>query len=194
LIPPSTLFSLLVGYIVLFAFILIEQFLRQTESARTFRTGIHDRGSTVVVAAGFGFGLLLPLTLDILGVGLFTLGFVEELVSLFIMLFGLSLRAWSASTLGSYYSRTLLVARGQKVVTSGPYSKVRHPGYLGTILLWCGFGVLSSNSVTAILFPVMFTAIYLYRISAEEEMLDQEFGDEYSEYRKKTRKLIPLVY
>jgi len=82
----------------------------------------------------------------------------------------------------------------QRVITSGPYAKIRHPGYLGNILLWCGFGVLSSNSIVAFLFPLLFLAVYLYRISVEEKMLVESLSDEYAEYKRKTKRLIPYVY
>jgi protein-S-isoprenylcysteine O-methyltransferase len=110
------------------------------------------------------------------------------------MLLGLSVRIWAAAVLGGYYSRTLLVTKDQKLVTSGPYARVRHPGYLGSILLWCGFAILSGNLVTAASLPFMFVVIYLYRISAEERMLSQEFGAEYAEYRGRTRRLVPFLY
>jgi protein-S-isoprenylcysteine O-methyltransferase Ste14 len=42
--------------------------------------------------------------------------------------------------------------------------------------------------------PAMFTALYLYRISAEERMLVKELGDDYVTYQHRTRKLIPSVH
>ncbi len=61
-------------------------------------------------------------------------------LGLVIMLLGLGLRVWSMRVLGAYYSRTLRVTDTQVIVTQGPYRIVRHPGYLGTILLWVGSG------------------------------------------------------
>ena len=111
-----------------------------------------------------------------------------------VMMIGIGFRVWAATTLGRDYTRTLLTTAGQEVVKLGPYSRIRHPGYLGDILLWSGFGVLSSNLIIVFLFPIMFVAIYLYRIRVEEKMLMEELGDEYIQYRKGTNKLIPFVY
>lgn len=194
MISTFALWLLFVGYLVLATFMGGERLLRRTKSARTFRAGSFDKRSTVLVGAGFGTGLLLPLALDFAGLFLSPINLFEGIGALAIMLAGLGLRVWAATTLGSYYSRTLLVATDQKVVSSGPYARIRHPGYLGGILLWSGFGVLSSNSVIAFLFPIMFVTIYLYRISVEERMLNQEFGDDYAKYRQRTRKLVPLLY
>lgn len=83
---------------------------------------------------------------------------------------------------------------GHKVVTTGPYARIRHPAYLGVILLWLGFGVLSGNLAIALFFPVVFVGVYLYRISVEEEMLVRDLGDDYVQYQRRTRKLVPEVY
>jgi protein-S-isoprenylcysteine O-methyltransferase Ste14 len=116
------------------------------------------------------------------------------MVALVVMLIGLGLRVWAAVTLGGYYTRTLTTTKDHRVVTTGPYSRVRHPAYLGVILLWLGFGVLSSSLAVAFLFPVMFIVVYLYRISVEETMLVEVLGDAYVQYQRRTRKLVPFVY
>jgi protein-S-isoprenylcysteine O-methyltransferase Ste14 len=194
MIPLLSLWFLVAGYFVLVYFIIVERLLRRTESAKTFKAGGFDRRSTSIVSAGFGAGLLLPLVFDALGLFPFSIDIAEGLIGLVVMLLGLVLRVWAAAALGDYYSTTLLVTKDQKLVNSGPYARVRHPGYLGSILLWSGFGILSSNLVLAILFPVMFVVIYLYRISVEELMLGQELGEDYAEYRRRTQRLLPFLY
>ena len=148
----------------------------------------------LLIGVTLGVGLWLPLIVDILGFALFPIGIVEGLAALTIMLIGLGLRGWAAVTLGGYYTRTLTTTKDHRVVTTGPYAWVRHPAYLGVILLWLGFGVLSGSLVIALVFPVMFVAVYLYRISVEEEMLVQVLGDSYVQYQRRTRRLIPFVY
>jgi len=87
-----------------------------------------------------------------------------------------------------------MTTKDHRVITTGPYSWIRHPAYLGVILLWLGFGVLSGNLIIAFVFPAMFIAVYLYRISIEEKMLVRELGEDYVQYQRKTRKLVPGVY
>jgi len=48
--------------------------------------------------------------------------------------------------------------------------------------------------VVALIFPVMFIAVYLYRISVEERMLVGVLGDSYVHYQQRTHKLVPFVY
>jgi len=58
-----------------------------------------------------------------------------------VMLAAIGLRMWAAMTLGRFYTRTLRTAPDQIVVRDGPYRFVRHPGYLGTLLMWTAFGL-----------------------------------------------------
>jgi len=176
------------------AFLIMQELLRHTPEAKTFRRGAFEKGSMLLIGVTLGIGLWLPFIVDAAGLALFPINIIEGLVALAVMLFGLGLRAWAAVTLGGYYTRTLMTTKDHKVVSTGPYAWVRHPAYLGVILLWSGFGVLSGNLLVALLFPVMFVIVYLYRISVEERMLVTELGDDYTQYQRRTRKIIPALY
>lgn len=77
-----------------------------------------------------------------------------------------------------------------EIVTSGPYSVIRHPQYLGADLAHIGGSVLLSAS-----YALLFTPIYVlcnYLISwKEEKELASEFGKEYKNYQKKVPMFIP---
>jgi len=194
LVPSLSLWFLVAGYLVMMAFLIIQELLRRTPETKTLQRGSFEKGSMLLIGVTLGVGLWVPLIVDILGIALFPISIFEGSVALAVMLIGLGLRVWAAVTLGGYYTRTLTTTKNHTVVTTGPYSWVRHPAYLGVILLWLGFGVLSSSLVVALVFPVMFVAVYLYRISVEERMLVKVFGDTYVQYQRRTCKLIPFVY
>lgn len=185
---------LLAGYLLLALFAGAEGPLRKSASSKTFRSGKSDRRSTMIVGAGFGLGLVLPIALDAFGVSTYDIAPLEGLASLATMATGLAIRVWAARSLGRFYTRTLMVEPEHKVVTSGPYGFVRHPGYLGSILLWSGFGGLTSNFVLVVVFPILFIAIYLYRIGAEERMLVGGLGQAYVQYQRRTKRLLPFIY
>lgn len=90
-------------------------------------------------------------------------------------------------------SYKLQIVSGQHLITTGIYSHIRHPLYLGEITRNLGFAVLFSSLYG---FVVMLIAnIFLViRIQTEEKMLISEFGKEYEEYKKRTKKLLPYVY
>jgi protein-S-isoprenylcysteine O-methyltransferase Ste14 len=194
LIPTLDLWLLFSGYLLIVFFFVIQRFLRRSEGARSLRGGPYDKGNMILVGSATGIGLWLPLMMVFLGTAAFPIGLVGGVVALAVMVLGVGIRVWAAITLGTYYTTTLMMSEGQKVVTSGPYTFIRHPGYLGEIMIWTGFAVVSSNLVLFLLLPAMFVAVYLYRISAEERMLMKELGDDYVRYQHRTHRLIPSVY
>ena len=111
-----------------------------------------------------------------------------------MMTAGLALRAWSMRTLGAYYSRTLRTTSDQGVVESGPYRVIRHPGYLGSIMVWTGFAVTSGSAAAAVGVAALMGNAYSRRIAAEEAMLTGRFGSAYSEYSQRTKRLIPFIW
>jgi protein-S-isoprenylcysteine O-methyltransferase Ste14 len=93
----------------------------------------------------------------------------------------------------SYASRIIEVGEGQKVVTTGPYAVVRHPMYLGVLLMFL-FTPLALGSYWALLVFAPLPLLLIWRIQNEERMLARELPG-YIEYRKKTRyRLIPYFW
>ncbi|NLW78333.1 MAG: isoprenylcysteine carboxylmethyltransferase family protein [Ruminococcaceae bacterium] len=93
----------------------------------------------------------------------------------------------------SYTSATIGVSQGQKVVSTGVYSVVRHPMYAGAILILI-FMPLSLDSLWGLI-PAFFISIFVVlRLLDEEKVLMNEL-DGYKEYCEKTRyHLIPYIW
>ncbi len=185
--------QVVLAYTLLVGFFVIEIFLRKGRSAKSLEASDSDKGSTVLIGASFGVALLLPPLLNLLQLGQIKWPIVIWL-GLLVMLLGLGLRVWSMRVLGAYYSRTLRVTTEQVIVTQGPYRILRHPGYLGTMLVWIGSGLSLGNWIAALLIALLMLAVYGYRIRSEEAMLLATFGDRYQQYRRRTWKLLPFLY
>jgi len=87
----------------------------------------------------------------------------------------------------------LHVIGNHRLVTDGLYTHIRHPIYLGETIRNLGI-VLIFSSIYGLLFIAAATPLLLFRIRNEEKMLTKAFGDEYKEYQRKTKKLIPRIY
>ena len=83
---------------------------------------------------------------------------------------------------------------GHHLIETGLYKMIRHPGYLGQLLIFLGTATALSNwlSILGMLFPVSLG--YLYRIQVEERFMLEQLGESYQAYRQRTKKLIPRLY
>jgi protein-S-isoprenylcysteine O-methyltransferase Ste14 len=103
---------------------------------------------------------------------------------------GIGLRVWAMRELHGHYARTLRVVDEQPVVRSGPYRYVRHPGYLGSLLICVG-AALSARNVTAVALTT--TAVgtaYEHRMDAEDALLRRDLPG-YADYAATTHRLVP---
>jgi len=74
------------------------------------------------------------------------------------------------------------------LVTTGPYRISRNPGYLGLALAYAGIAVLAHAAwVLAMLVPALIVVDRTV-IAREERYLERRFGEEYSTYRRRTRR------
>lgn len=112
-------------------------------------------------------------------------------IILFIV--GYALRLTSRIMLHKQFSVFVALQKEHKLITTGMYHYVRHPIYTAGIISFIGF-IFITNSALGLLIGllIVFPAL-LYRIHVEEQMLIEHFGEEYLEYKKKVKALIPGI-
>lgn len=116
--------------------------------------------------------------------------FFLQLLGVILTFTGYFLFMWTVIARGRY-SVSWEMPEDQKLVTWGPYRYVRHPSYLGYFLMFIGFFFLWPNLFT--LFPFSAIPSY-YKITFDEErLLEKRFGDTFTEYQKKTGRLVPKI-
>jgi protein-S-isoprenylcysteine O-methyltransferase Ste14 len=92
-----------------------------------------------------------------------------------------------------YAARTIEVEPDQTVVTTGPYAFVRHPMYLGVLLLYV-FSPLALGSYWSMIPALFLMGLLIARITNEERVLLKELN-EYREYTEKVKwRLIPGIW
>ena len=87
----------------------------------------------------------------------------------------------------------MAIQEGHELVTSGLYRVIRHPSYLGLLLFLLGWALVF-RSVIGVLVSLLILPPLIARMNSEEALLESEFGERYSEYRRRTWRLVPFVY
>ncbi|HEX8012115.1 MAG TPA: isoprenylcysteine carboxylmethyltransferase family protein [Casimicrobiaceae bacterium] len=80
--------------------------------------------------------------------------------------------------------------RSHRMATAGPYARMRHPQYVGFVLIMLGFLVQWPTIITLIMFPILVT-MYVRLAKREERDAQNEFGDEYRRYAASTPAFFP---
>jgi protein-S-isoprenylcysteine O-methyltransferase Ste14 len=106
---------------------------------------------------------------------------------------GGALRIWPVFVLGERFSGLVAIQPVHTLVTGGIYGVIRHPSYLGLLINSLGWS-LAFRSGVGVLLTVLLIPPLLARISAEENLLRSQFGDDYNAYCSQTSRLIPGIY
>ena len=110
------------------------------------------------------------------------------------MVAGICMRWLAIYTLRRYFTGKVAILADHQLIRTGPYQYIRHPAYAGALVARPGFGLAFSNWVSLLLIfcPVVLAA--LYRIQIEDQVLTDAFGQEYLDYMKQTKRLLPGIY
>lgn len=107
-----------------------------------------------------------------------------------VLTIGVFLRFFSIMTLGKHFTPDIGVLEDKKLVTRGLYSKIRHPSYTGEIIAFLGLALVFQHIPSSLFIFIFPTIAFVYRAIVEEKKLIEEFGEEYLEYKKRTRMFI----
>lgn len=96
--------------------------------------------------------------------------------------------------LGKYGGPRIVIETNHKLITNGIYRFIRHPMYLGFLIIFFGYSLALGSIFMTTLISFTFLLIFKGRIELEERILISEFGDEYMKYMERTKKLLPFLY
>lgn len=130
-----------------------------------------------------GVILLIILFLSIIfrhqfngGEYLLAIGFIIVAIGVVIVIIGIM-------TLGEYFTTSI---NPKGLVTHGIYSKIRHPMFIGAILVYLGIEFIFQSIYGLLLVIFVLIPFYIYSAIEEEKMLLKKFKDKYTAYKKKT--------
>src|ERR1700704_4393566 len=107
---------------------------------------------------------------------------------------GLWLFHRSHADLGTNWSVTLEVREQHRRITHGVYRRIRHPMYTALFLYSVGQALVLPNWVAGPSYLVAFGILFACRVAAEERMMLETFGDDYTAYMARTKLLVPGIW
>ena len=99
--------------------------------------------------------------------------------------------AWSFRTIGDSYRGGVGLYEQHRLVTTGPYARMRHPIYAAFITIMVLVLLMSADWVLGVSGLVLVGIIARVRIPIEEAELQARFGDSWNDYTKRTGSLLP---
>ena len=153
-----------------------------------------DKLSIWILFIFIGIGYFLSFR-----IGFTTIGRIYHWDSFFAMgmilaIFGLMIRIISILTLKQHFTYTVTKIDNHELIDTGLYKNIRHPGYLGQLIIFFGISITLSNWISMILMMLPVIIGYLNRIRVEEKFLIEQMGQKYLDYQKETKRLIPMIY
>ena len=149
----------------------------------------------LLTLAWLGFFLpLIWIATPVLAFANYPLRPVPLLAGTACLALGLWLFHRSHADLGTNWSITLEVLDKHKLVAQGVYHRVRHPMYAALLLYSVGQALVLPNYVAGLWPVVAMTLLVALRIAPEEQMMIEEFGEEYQEYMERTKRLVPGLW
>lgn len=110
-----------------------------------------------------------------------------------LLLSGLSLIYFRAihRRLGTNWSPSLEIMKDHQLITSGPYTWIRHPMY-AQIWLWVlGQALITANWIAGSSGLLCWGMVYFFRVRSEERLLIKVFGERYISYMRHTGRIVP---
>ncbi len=112
-------------------------------------------------------------------------------IGLAIFVLGLALAVWARMYIGRNWGMPMSEKADPELVTTGPYSTIRHPIYSGIILAMVGTAV--AVSLYWLIAVALLGAYFLYSAVMEERYMADVFPDAYPRYKQSTKMLIPFI-
>ena len=103
-------------------------------------------------------------------------------ITALIIIFGVIIWFLAKKEIG----RISLFITNEKIVTSGIYSKIRHPLYLGVKIIFFGLALMFKSITGAVLVIIILIPFHVSRSRLEEKTLIKKYGKTYINYKKKT--------
>jgi protein-S-isoprenylcysteine O-methyltransferase Ste14 len=166
--------------------------LRQKSAGRISSAG--DRGSLRVLYALITAGYFLSYAIGATRIGRIYAWDTLFAVGVALIVVGFIVRIHAMLVLRQHFTYSVARVDDHRLIETGLYKIIRHPGYLGQLLIFIGISISLSNWLSVLVMTIPIAIAYGYRIKVEERFMLEQLGNEYLDYQHRTKRLIPMIY
>jgi protein-S-isoprenylcysteine O-methyltransferase Ste14 len=183
---------LIIVFSILYGLFEIFMSRRKRKNRKISKKG--DKGSIWLLTISISMGFWLSFTIATTKLGRIYHWNTFFVIGSLLVFIGFIIRVTSIIKLKRQFTYTVTRLVNHELIETGSYKIIRHPGYLGQLIIFLGISVCLSNwlSILLMIIPILYG--YLYRIKVEEKFMVDQMGEKYLDYRKRTKKLIPYIY
>ena len=182
-----------IGFITVFVVRLPYYWMARTTRVVVDRKKLLEKTLLALVSVGVGVLPLVYVFTSWLSFADYRLPSWAAWTGAAIFVFSLWLLWRAHAALGRYWSDSIQLRQGHRLITSGIYRRMRHPMYAFGWLLGIAQALLLWNAVVAVAGLATFALLYFLRVAREEEMMLEQFGEEYRAYMSRTGRVIPRL-
>ncbi len=183
---------LIIAFSILYGFFEIFMSRRQQGKREIAKSG--DKGSIWLLTISISIGFWISFIIASTKTGRIYHWNTFFIIGTILALIGLIIRVTSILTLKQQFTYTVTRIENHELIETGLYKRIRHPGYLGQLIIFLGISTCLSNWLSILLMIIPVLVGYLNRINVEEKFMVKHMGQRYLDYQMRTKRLIPGVY
>jgi protein-S-isoprenylcysteine O-methyltransferase len=183
---------IIIGFSYLYGFFELFMNLRNKNKSKVTRSG--DKGSIWLLYILITLGYALSFAIGATKIGRMPYWNTFFAIGAVLVVLGLVIRIVSIMTLRQYFTYSVAKVEGHQLIETGLYKNIRHPGYLGQLMIFLGLSISLSNWLSILLMMIPVVIGYIYRIRVEEKFMADQLGEIYLNYQRRTKRIIPLIY
>jgi protein-S-isoprenylcysteine O-methyltransferase Ste14 len=109
-----------------------------------------------------------------------------------LCIIGLAFALWARVTLGRNWSGVVTLKEGHELVERGPYRFVRHPIYTGILTMFFATA-LALGHLSGFVGTLLMFASFWIKLGDEENLMLQQFPQQYAAYQRRAKRIVPFV-
>jgi protein-S-isoprenylcysteine O-methyltransferase Ste14 len=187
---PKIIIIIAISYLYGF----FEVFMNIRQRSKSSVTTSRDKGSLWLLYSLITVGYALSFSIGATKIGRIYYWDTFFAIGMTLIVIGFIVRIHSILTLKQFFTYSISKVENHKIIETGLYKFIRHPGYLGQLIIFIGMSISISNWLSILFMMIPVTLGFLYRIKVEEKFMVEQLGEDYLNYQERTNRIIPMLY